>query len=185
MFTLHLLTLKGVIMEMMIKGLIKRKKIYKSVNIFSYSTNGLPGLEIKIGNKHSKILKEKLVYITRKSNIQIPIKRYVICVESDDLRKEDIQYLELPILILYLTLANYLKISKLEDCLCGGRISLEGVIRPVVISGEYLTHFKNSKKKWKIISNNSQKEYSGLLNLPVEEIIILPLVQQSIKLIGS
>jgi hypothetical protein len=175
-------------MEMLIKGLTKYKSTYKTLNIFCYSTNGLPGLEIKIGSKNSKILKEKIVYLTRKSNTQVPIKRYVICIDEGEtsLRKEEIKYLELPILILYWTMAGRLPISKLDDCICGGEISLEGTIRPLLITGDYLNYFNsvNCSKIWKIISTKSQKDCLGLLRLPVEEILLLPLIN-NFKSIGS
>ena len=175
-------------MEMLIKGLTKYKNTYSTLNIFCYSTNGLPGLEIKIGSKNSRILKEKLVYITRKSNTQIPIKRYVICVEEGEraLNKEEIKYLELPILILYWTMAKKLSFSRLDDCLCGGEISLEGNIKPICIRGEYLDYFNSVEctKIWKIISTKNQKECLGLLRLPVEEILLLPLLHK-LKSIGS
>ncbi|OUR93482.1 hypothetical protein A9Q84_18590 [Halobacteriovorax marinus] len=175
----------------MIKGLTVYKNTYKTTNVFAYTTNGIPGLEIKIGSKNSKILREKIIYLTRKSQLPIPLKRYVICVEEEDkiLKKEELKWLELPILILYWNMANALSISSLDNCLCGGQVSIDGIVKPLSISGKYL-HFFNShncEKVWKIITGRGQIECLGLVRLPVEEILHLPLVEKQIKIksIGS
>ncbi|PIK13950.1 hypothetical protein [Halobacteriovorax sp. JY17] len=176
-------------MESMIKGIILNKNVYKTLNIFAYATKGIPGLEIKVGSSNSKILKEKIIYLTRKSSMRIPLKRYVICVEEvgGSLQKEEVRWLELPILILYWSLAECLPISRLSDCICGGEITLEGEIRPLKIQGSYLDYFNSSKceKVWKIITSKGQVECLGLMRLPVEEIIHLPLDEYRIKSIGS
>ncbi|ATH09088.1 hypothetical protein BIY24_14390 [Halobacteriovorax marinus] len=176
-------------MESKIKALTINKNIYKTYNIFAYASKGIPGLELRVGAKNSKILKEKMIYLTRISSIKIPLKRYVICVEESGapLDKDELKWLELPILILYWSLAEGLPISKLDDCLCGGEITLDGVVRPLQIHGEYLKYFNSVKceKVWKIITGKGQKECLGLVRLPVEEIVHLPLESDLAKSIGS
>jgi len=183
--------LRRLTLELTIKGITIYKDIYKTTNVFAYTTNGIPGLEIKIGSKNSKILREKMIYLTRKSGLQIPMRRYVICVEEGDkmLKKEELKWLELPILILYWTMADALSISRLENCLCGGQVSIDGIIKPLNVSGKYLDFFNSHEcsKIWKIITGREQKECLGLVRLPVEEILHLPLVENKIKIksIGS
>ncbi|WP_127716483.1 hypothetical protein [Halobacteriovorax sp. HLS] len=176
-------------MEMMIKGLVRNKNLYRTLNIFSYSTNGLPGLEIRVGTKSSRILKEKIIYLSRKLDVKIPIKRYVICVEEGEnfLHSSELNHLELPILILYWCLASQISISKLDDCICGGTVSLEGIIRPLNIEGEYLRFFENREgvKVWKVIAGPAQIECRNLLRLPIEDLINLPLVGDKLKSITS
>ncbi len=176
-------------MESKIKAITINRNTYKTLNIFAYATKGIPGLEIKIGSTNSKILKEKMIYLTRRSSMKIPLKRYVICVEEGEsgIQKEEVKWLELPILILYWSLAECLPISRLNDCICGGEVTLEGEIRSLKIQGSYLDYFNSSKceKVWKIITGKGQIECLGLVRLPVEEIIHLPLDEYRIKSIGS
>lgn len=53
-----------------------------TVEIFGYSTRGLPGLEIVGLGGSGRQLKEKLIYITRLQKVGLPLNRYVLCVEK-------------------------------------------------------------------------------------------------------
>lgn len=119
-------------METQIRSYITTSKGVKSVNVFGYATKGVPGLEINGVGKLSKNIKEKLIYLTRTRRMKLPTKRFVICVDINDLDGDipwsELKWLEFPILLSFWYLASLLPISKLDDCLCAGWISSKGDI---------------------------------------------------------
>jgi hypothetical protein len=101
------------------------------MEIFGYSTKGIPGLEIVgLGNK-GKSIKEKFVYLNKKLGVKLPPRRFVLCVEDSVISssKDDLyRWLELPFLIMYWSMAMVLPIQNLDNCLCGGMITARGKI---------------------------------------------------------
>ena len=64
-----------------------------------------------------------------------------ICLELDHKSVKDeevMRWLELPCLVLYWTLAQILPISKMERCLCLGKVSLNGNLAVPVIPQEVI-----------------------------------------------
>ncbi|EQC52240.1 hypothetical protein [Bacteriovorax sp. DB6_IX] len=101
------------------------------MEIFGYSTKGVPGLEIVgLGNR-GKSIKEKFVYLNKKLGLKLPPRRFVLCVEDSMISscKDDLyRWLELPFLIMYWSMAMVLPIQNLDNCLCGGMITARGKI---------------------------------------------------------
>jgi hypothetical protein len=109
--------------------------------LFGYRTRGLPGLEIVGLGQRGRLIKEKLLYLNRKNNIKVPPRRYVICIEDqmvEKLKGEDLHWLELPLLIMYWSMAEIIPIKNLEDCFCGGKINASGKITMAPIPIESL-----------------------------------------------
>lgn len=124
-------------MQHCLKSFIPLERSSVGVHLFGYATKGLPGLEIVGLGKSGRNIKEKLIYLTRQDRIMIPKKRFVLCLEfceeTKNLKEEDYRWLELPLLILYWTLAQVLPIHHLENCFSVGKIGLDGS----VITGGY------------------------------------------------
>ena len=117
----------------MIKGFFPITNGIRVLNLFAYQSKGLPGLEIVGLGKLSRPLKEKLVYLTRKQEIKLPLKRYVLCVDLQEFTGnekmiEDLRWLELPILFLFWTLGGILHFDQLEDCMASGKVMIDGSI---------------------------------------------------------
>lgn len=114
----------------------------QKVQIFAYANKGLPGLEINGAGKFSRNIKEKMIYLSRIRKLKIPGKRYVICIEQDEGIEigHNSKWLEFPIFIIYLYLAEILKLSKLDDCICAGQINPNGEVILPEFSIELLNH---------------------------------------------
>lgn len=108
------------------------------VDIFGYSSKGLPGIEIVGLGKYSRSLKEKFIYLSRERNLKFPLRRYVLCIEGEvELKKfkdEEYRYLELPLLVMLWSLTGHLPLERLEDCFASGKVSIEGVVDPLRLS---------------------------------------------------
>jgi hypothetical protein len=119
-------------MQHCLKSFIPLERSSIGVHLFGYATKGLPGLEIVGLGKMGRNIKEKLIYLTRQDKLVIPKKRFVLCLEFSDetknLKEEDLRWLELPLLILYWTLAEILPIHHLEKCFSVGKIALDGKV---------------------------------------------------------
>jgi hypothetical protein len=102
---------------------------YKLCSIFGYTSNGLPGLEIVGKGPTYRVLKEKIIYITKERKLKIPLKRFVISLNvEEDFPLKTTHQLELPVLILYWSLAGILNIQNLFSCLSLGRLDCSGSI---------------------------------------------------------
>ncbi|MBT5093856.1 MAG: hypothetical protein HOM21_06425, partial [Halobacteriovoraceae bacterium] len=118
-------------MSSRIWGLYPTRDQFIPINLFGYTTKGIPGLEVVGLKSYSRSIKEKFIYLTRQQQDQIPLRRYVICTESSGqllLDEQNYRWLELPMLILFWSLAGYLPIQRLDDCLSLGRVSVTGEI---------------------------------------------------------
>ncbi len=124
-------------METSTKILIPNPKSFKVLNLFAYSTHGVPGIEIIGLGKYSKMLKEKLYFICRSRRIKLPLKKFVLCLEAcDELKRLNWSYLqwsELSYFLLLLNMAGQLPISRLEHCLSFGKIESNGEITQFLI----------------------------------------------------
>ncbi|OFZ24320.1 MAG: hypothetical protein A2381_04810 [Bdellovibrionales bacterium RIFOXYB1_FULL_37_110] len=146
----------------------------KTVPVFGYATKGIPGLEIIGLGKYGKNIKEKFVYLARKEKIKIPLKRYVVCIEGD---LEDIDHIllnnrwfELPIFIVYWSMAELLPIKKLDNCLCAGKIDITGKIINADYSGGINWLFDDDHS-YKLIAPQNSFVALDIPIIPLEEIL--------------
>lgn len=118
-------------METQVKAFYHTPQGIHFVTIFGYATKGVPSLEINGVGKLSKNIKEKLIYITRMRKLNIPLRRFVICVEINELgheHKEYLKWLEFPLLLTYWYLCGLIPIKCLDNCLTSGWIRSNGII---------------------------------------------------------
>jgi hypothetical protein len=119
-------------METQLQTCYFTKKGPTLVTLFGYSTKSVPGLEINGIGKYGKGIKEKIVFVTRSRQLQIPLKRFVLNVELTDdlgdLESSSVKWLEYPLLLHYWFLAGLLPISKLDNCLAVGSLSPSGEV---------------------------------------------------------
>jgi hypothetical protein len=105
---------------------------YCPVDIFGYSSNGIPGIEIVGVGRHARSMKEKFIYLSREKKLKFPLKRFVLCVEGDiegkKFKDEEYRFLELPLLMMLWSLTGHLPLQALEDCFASGKISIEGEV---------------------------------------------------------
>ena len=145
---------------------------YKVCSIFGYASKGLPGLEIAGLDKRARVIKEKLVYIGRHYGVRVPIRRYVLCVEDFCSESKESRWLELPLLILYWKLAGILPIKKLENCFCGGKISVTGGVQVIPLDEPYLDAFDlelaRKEKKLNYLSSELIKERKNIRLIPLK-----------------
>lgn len=99
------------------------------MELFAYSSKGLPGIEILGVGKQGRLIKEKIMFYIKSWDLKIAAKKYVICLESSeiDLSQEYI-WLELPALLLLLSLSSTLPLKNLEKVVTAGKIALNGNI---------------------------------------------------------
>lgn len=110
-----------------IQGVYPAGDKFKVVDIFGYATRGLPGIEIVGLGRYGRPIKEKFVYLSRLQQLKIPPRRYLICAELKDSGQSDnIKWLELPLLMMFWSLADQLPIRNLDDCFCAGKVSVGG-----------------------------------------------------------
>jgi len=164
-------------MTMKINSYVPINSHLRKVEIFGYTSKGQPGLEILgIGNR-GRTLKEKIIYLSKRRNLKFNLLRYVLCVEADDISKGDLNYLELPLLICFWTMAGILKFGRLDNCLCAGKVSLEGEVYPLNFSGEVLENWNKclweSGRMIMILAGSSHKigEYKQIQYLDLEELL--------------
>lgn len=118
-------------METQIKAFYKSSQGIEFVTIFGYATKGVPSLEINGVGKLSKNIKEKLIYLTRLRKLQVPLRRFVVCVdlnELNDKHTQHLKWLEFPLLLMYWYLCGLLPIRKLDNCISSGWIKTNGEI---------------------------------------------------------
>lgn len=123
-------------METQLQTCYFTKKGPALVTLFGYSSKSIPGLEINGLGKYGKAIKEKIVFVTRTRQLQIPLKRFVLNVEITDdlgdLESSSVKWLEYPLLLHYWYLAGLLPIRKLDNCLAVGSLSPSGeVVEPI------------------------------------------------------
>ena len=116
-------------MELKTRSVIRKGNRLQTVDIFGYSTNGVPGLEIVGLGPEGRTIKEKFIFLTRFQKLKLPLKRFLIGVEIKNISKKASEYsvddLEIPMLIIYWALAGCLQIRNLESCWSTGKISID------------------------------------------------------------
>lgn len=135
-------------METRLKTFINLNHNEALIDLFGYSTHGLPGVEIcGLGGSLGRIVKEKIIFLTKISTLKLPLKRFVLCVEQKNLQTswKPTQHIELPLLILFWTLTGHLKIRNLEECVTSGCITVAGEIVPDLLTEERIRLLKSSE----------------------------------------
>lgn len=119
-------------METQIYSYVQTPKGPRVITIFGYATRGVPGIEISGCGKLGRNIKEKLIYMTRVRKLKLPTKRFVICVDLNDLEfdlpQAELKWIEFPILLMFWYLAGLIPIKKLDDCICAGWVDTRGDI---------------------------------------------------------
>jgi hypothetical protein len=116
-------------MEIKINALIPRQNHFHWVHIFGYTSRSQPGLEITGIGPKGRAIKEKLIFLSKKRKLKFSLNRFVLCIEgSDGFEKAELEYLELPLLLAFWSMAGLIPIKRLENCFCSGRVGLEGEI---------------------------------------------------------
>lgn len=132
-------------METQIQGYSFSKRDGGGVSLFGYATKSMPGLEINGLGKYGKILKEKIIFITRSRQLPIPLKRFVISTEYElENDQENLRNLDFPVILLYWYLAGLIQIEKLDNCMAVGSISPSGKL--ISKKDDQLLRFAKEKK---------------------------------------
>lgn len=117
-------------MQIRTLGLIPRLESFYLVDLYAYATKGVPGLEIVGLGGTGRIIKEKLIFLSRIRGLKFPLKRFVLCVDIKEAPKKmgELSYLELPLLLLYWSLAGHLNFHNMDDCISSGQLNVNGTI---------------------------------------------------------
>lgn len=158
-------------------GVLPFGKQLKIVEVFGYSTKGIPGVEI-VGLKNlARPIREKFVYIGKTKDVDCPLRRYVLCVESsldnDKFTEDELRHLEFPLLLLYWSLAGVVQIGNLNDCFASGRVDPHGVLRPFQFPNDALCWLaaKSERRPIRLLAPKDLELPNGLYKLPIEEVM--------------
>lgn len=169
-------------MQLRIRSFVQTASGLEIVDIFGYSSRSLPQLEIHAPLQIQKVLKQKILYMSKVRDINIPAKRFVLCLDHGALRLENRQLsqLELPFLILFWALAEAIQMKRLEDCVCNGSIQIDGKISSIEFNKQHL-QLMHQRGLNKIISD---RELPGAMSIPLQS-LIEPLGQFHVDVTGT
>jgi hypothetical protein len=147
-------------MQSEVKTIISTRNGAKVITLFGYSSSGVPGLEILGLGVKGRILKEKLIYLSKIKRLKIPPKRYVISVDLLDLDNNihSLKNMEFAILILFWHLAQIIPIGRLNDCICCGEVRVSGEVLVPLIPQTIINELRDSLRDiddYKIISEEN------------------------------
>lgn len=165
-------------METQIKAFFQTPQGIKFVTLFGYASKGVPSLEINGVGKLSKNIKEKIIFLTRTRKLKIPLRRFVVCVDINELNQIGEQYLkslEFPILLLYWYLCGLVPIRDLNDCLTSGWIKANGEI----FQTEVPSNFQRSYKDY---FNFEERRELKLIGPPQNHNVDICLIESSLLL---
>lgn len=140
-------------MFLRINSILPVGRDYKVVSLFGYRSNGVPGIEIKGLPCSQNIVREKLVYLSKLYGVKVPIRKFHLCLdlpkEVTKLKKELVndRCFDLPLLLLYWSLAEIVNIQNIEYCFALGTIQPDGRILIPKVSSTYLYHLNNVVKE--------------------------------------
>ena len=128
-------------------GIYLRGSNCSKINIFGYSNNGIPGIEILGLGRKGRPLKEKFIYLFRSQSRSIPLKRFVIVIEGYESTKkcqwDNFRWLELPIYLLLCSLCKFIPIQRLDNCLAVGRVDIDGHIMSLILDNQRKNYLNN------------------------------------------
>ncbi len=154
------------VMQIKINALIPAKNRSHWIQVFGYTSKSQPGLEINGLNGRGRAIKEKLTFLSKKRRLRYPLKRFVLCVEGEGLEQGELEYLELPLLLCFWSLADILPLGKLDNCFAAGKISLEGEISFPEEDGDYLKRVDDYLK----VKRRHAIRFGGALDIPLDRI---------------
>lgn len=130
-----------------IQTFVRTKTGYKLLTIFGYTTSSVPSIEIIGLGSMGRIIKEKIIYLSRVRGIKIKPLKYVISIEaSSELSHFSVEELELPILLVFWHLSQVISISSLHDCLCSGQVRIDGKIIQNHLDESKIDQFQSSSE---------------------------------------
>lgn len=172
-------------MNMRTKSIYPFGGLHCPVDIFGYSSHGVPGIEIVGMGKYSRAMKEKFVYLSREKKLKFPQRRFVLCVEgeleSKKFKDEEYRYLELPLLLMLWSLTGHLPLENLDDCFAAGKISVEGNISPLPLTALQQARLMeifnlDEDQALKIIAPSQMAIHEDYYHLPIEGLMASLLV---------
>jgi predicted ATPase with chaperone activity len=143
-------------MEIKINALIQNRNHFQWCEVFGYTSKGQPGIEVIGLGTRGRAIKEKLTFLSKRRKLTFPVLRFVICVEGDNLEKANTEFLELPILLAFWSMANTIPIKRLDQCFCNGKVSLEGEVTYLELSHQIWQQLEKS-----LIKNKKEVIYLG------------------------
>lgn len=153
---------------------------YHPVDIFGYSTKGIPGIEIVGLGKYGRGVKEKFIFLSREKKLKFPMKRYVLCVEGEiegkKFQEEEYRYLELPLLLMLWSLTGNLQVNHLDDCLAIGKIAVTGEVTGMNLDDERINYFNEllcleEGQHLKVIAPRDCVNLENYYHLPVDDLM--------------
>lgn len=154
-------------MQTRIKAIYPYLDQFKIIEPFGYACKGIPGLDIILNGKSGKMMKEKFIFLSRSAGLRFPLKHFVLCLE-DEVAEDSLPWIELPLFILYLSLAELLPISHLEDCLCSGRLYPSGRLASLCYGDSLLNFIFQNYPQDKILASRLLNKKSGNYQFPLE-----------------
>lgn len=163
---------KGVVMR--IGSVINFKSGKRHIEIFGHVSNGIPGLEICGLGGNAKIIKEKFVFLSKNRNLKIPLKKFTLSLDGPiDLKEatwDEVSDLELPLLIIFWSLAGFINLRRLHECITWGQVSSSGNIFQRAIECKEINQLPGDlTNKSKIIWNNENE--NGYLIIKTGELL--------------
>ena len=164
-------------MNMRTKSLYPFGGVYCPVDIFGYSSHGIPGIEIVGVGKYARAMKEKFIFLSRTRNLKFPLRRFVLCVEGElegkKFKDEEYRYLELPLLVMLWSLTGHLPLRQLDDCFASGKVSVEGEISSLQLNESEQKDLQElfkleDEQSLKIIAPNAHNVCGDFYHLPIE-----------------
>ncbi len=99
--------------------------------LFAYSSRGIPGLEINGLGSQGKLIREKIIYISKIKKLKIPNRKFMICLDQENISSlisTDIYLFELPISILFFSLSGIIKMHNFNNLFASGYFDTNGEI---------------------------------------------------------
>ncbi|MGB0453319.1 MAG: hypothetical protein ACPGJV_06360 [Bacteriovoracaceae bacterium] len=166
-------------MYLRINSLIPCSQSYEVVSLFGYCSAGLPGLELKGCYSRAQVLKEKMIFITKSLGLQVPLKKFNLCLDAPSKRSIssiDLEWIELPMLLLYWSLAGHLSIKNMEYCFSFGKFRPSGEFDVPKIKEDFLVSFQKEMKELsgRDITYLLSEDYRQMTNIqfiPLESIL--------------
>lgn len=170
-------------MEIKINSIVPVRNSLNPVQVFGYTSKGQPGLEIHGLNGKGRLIKEKIIFLSKKRKLRYPLKRFVLCVEGEELEKSQIEYLELPLLICFWTMASLIPLQRLDNCYASAQVSLDSKIRNLPLDKEFWDHLEKDlklKDQRVIYLGGQRSEKETPLDSVVQNVEIVELLNETI-----
>ena len=155
-------------MQAPLHSFIQRHQKSHLISLFGYASRGIPGLEINGLGSSGKIIKEKILFLTRKNELPIPPRRYALTVEAEGvdhkMMKAKAHELDFPLLVLYWYLAGHIPLAKIDDCLTSGKMTVDGYVIQTQVPFGIKTKLQRKLnptvvKSIKFISSNPHEDF--------------------------